>query len=192
MAWRGTWCEPRSEQTELVTSISIDDVVDGLTQRSTSLILKLDVEGAELQALQGLRKHIPDFEMIIYEDHGKEPTARVTAEMLRLGFLVFTSDRVGNVAPVESVDTRGASSEAGNLVITFLRCATVQLSPLRDPSHQRRPHDAVTGSNRRGVSGGTLMRPRFPGAATLAHGHATGSTALRRSSYSVGVSKSSD
>ena len=103
VAWRGTWCGDL-EKTELVPSLCIDDVVDGLTQRPASLILKLDVEGAELQALQGLSKHMPDFEMIIYEDHGKEPTARVTAEMLRLGFLIYTSDRLGNVAPVESLD----------------------------------------------------------------------------------------
>jgi FkbM family methyltransferase len=102
VAWRGTWCEPGSEHIELVPSICVDDVVDGLTQRPAALILKLDVEGAELQALRGLRKHVEDFEMIIYEDHGKEPTARVTAEMLRLGFVVFASDRLGNVSPVES------------------------------------------------------------------------------------------
>jgi FkbM family methyltransferase len=103
VAWSGTWCEPGRKQTQLVPSICIDDVVDEYAPHSTSLILKLDVEGAELHALEGLGKHIDDFEMIIYEDHGKEPAARVTAEMLRLGFALFTSDRLGNISPVESL-----------------------------------------------------------------------------------------
>jgi FkbM family methyltransferase len=102
VAWGGTWCEPRRKQTQMVPSICIDDVVDQYAPCSTSLILKLDVEGAELHALEGLERHIDDFEMIVYEDHGKEPAARVTAEMLRLGFAVFTSDRLGNISPVES------------------------------------------------------------------------------------------
>jgi FkbM family methyltransferase len=133
VAWRGTWCESRSEQTELVTSMCIDDVVDGLPRRSTSLILKLDVEGAELQALQGLRRHMPDFEMIIYEDHGKEPTARVTAEMFRLGFLVYTSDRLGNVAPVQSVDHARSIKQNRKCGYNFFAVRDSSVEPAKGP-----------------------------------------------------------
>lgn len=90
------WSGSRYEHTELVPSVCIDDIVDAHAKAAGPLILKLDVEGAELKALDGITRHIDRFNLIIYEDHGREPTARVTEEILRLGFAVFSCDRYGN------------------------------------------------------------------------------------------------
>lgn len=88
---------------ELVSSVCIDEVVDQQAQGSGPLILKLDVEGAEIPALRGMREHLHEFDLIIYEDHGKDPECRVTAEMFRLGFDIYYGDRQGNMCRVYSL-----------------------------------------------------------------------------------------
>jgi FkbM family methyltransferase len=94
----------RAEQVELVPSVSIDEIIERTTSPFGSLVLKLDVEGAEVQALEGLRGQIDKIDLIIYEDHGKDPHATVTDAILGLGFEVFFSDSSGQMRPVVSAE----------------------------------------------------------------------------------------
>ena len=106
IVWQGTLWNLSEGQEEMVPTVCIDEIIDAnheWVRRASPLVLKLDVEGSELQALDGARKHLSDFDLIIYEDHGKDPAARVTAEMLSRGFAVFSGDRHGLLSPVKSV-----------------------------------------------------------------------------------------
>lgn len=106
IVWQGTLWNLPAGQEEIVQSVCIDEIIDANyehVRRASSLVLKLDVEGSELHALDGARKHLSDFDLIIYEDHGMDAGAQVTAEILSRGVAVFSADRHGLLSPVESV-----------------------------------------------------------------------------------------
>lgn len=70
---------------EPVTTIAIDDLV---TQRGHSegrgvLVLKIDVEGAEIAVIQGASRVLASGRgLLIYEDHGKDSAHEVTRHLL--------------------------------------------------------------------------------------------------------------
>jgi FkbM family methyltransferase len=71
---------------EDVETISLDDAADRyLPDRSFPLLVKLDVEGVEIEAFKGGRRLIAEGALIAYEDHGKEPTHPVSQFVMSLG-----------------------------------------------------------------------------------------------------------
>ena len=66
---------------ETVETLSVDDAVP---EASTALI-KLDVEGAEIAAIDGAQRAIQDGSVFIYEDHGSDQTSDVSRFFLELG-----------------------------------------------------------------------------------------------------------
>ena len=70
---------------ESVQSVTIDEVFNEipLENQTGEVIIKIDVEGAEIAALKGAKKLIGEGALVIYEDHGDDPACLVTDHILR-------------------------------------------------------------------------------------------------------------
>jgi FkbM family methyltransferase len=73
-----------SFQREFVKSVSIDDVVASIPSESRAgdVVVKIDVEGAETEALKGSREVMQRGGLFIYEEHGKDTTCATTDFLL--------------------------------------------------------------------------------------------------------------
>jgi FkbM family methyltransferase len=69
--------QPR-DRLEQVETLAIDDVVPA----GTPALLKLDVEGAEIAAIDGAARALADGAVLIYEDHGNDPDCTVSLHLL--------------------------------------------------------------------------------------------------------------
>ena len=89
-----------------VTSIGLDSLLalaecEAAADRPTLVVVKLDVEGVEEQALKGARELWRRELVIIYEDHCKDPTHTATRVVLdELGLAVFHVADDGAVSAV--------------------------------------------------------------------------------------------
>jgi len=88
----------RVQGSEDVPTVTLDDVIAEHGAAAELVIVKLDVEGAEVAALRGARKLLERDALILYEDHGKDPEARVSAAALELGWTVLLPGRDGFVS----------------------------------------------------------------------------------------------
>ncbi len=83
---RSDWDRTPSGVVEEVETITLDEVVDRyLPDRDRPLLIKLDVEGVEIEAMKGGRRLIEEGALVIYEDHGKETTHPATRYVMSLG-----------------------------------------------------------------------------------------------------------
>jgi FkbM family methyltransferase len=67
---------------ETVRSITIDDLLARQGWSGRPLVVKLDVEGVERQALAGMERALAQDALVIYEDHGSDPGHALTRHML--------------------------------------------------------------------------------------------------------------
>jgi FkbM family methyltransferase len=68
------------DRVERVPTLAIDDLVpEGL-----AALVKLDVEGAEIAAIDGAARALAQGAVLIYEDHGNDPACEVSAHLLAL------------------------------------------------------------------------------------------------------------
>jgi FkbM family methyltransferase len=67
------------DRVEQVETRAIDDLVPP----GTPALIKLDVEGAEIAAIDGATRALADGAVLIYEDHGNDPACTVSAHLLR-------------------------------------------------------------------------------------------------------------
>lgn len=70
----------RSDNTETVETIAIDDLLPA----KTAALIKLDVEGAEIAAIDGAKRALLDGSVLIYEDHGSDRACAPSAHLLSL------------------------------------------------------------------------------------------------------------
>lgn len=95
-----------------VQSITIDSLCDRyVPDPNARVVIKLDVEDAEIQALQGAQGVLGSREVaVLYEDHGSDPSCRTSEYFFRnFDFDIFYCDqhdcltRMNSVADVRSV-----------------------------------------------------------------------------------------
>lgn len=87
-----------SAEGELVTTITIDDLLRK-HQVAGPLVIKLDVEGVEIPALEGASVALSSNPLLLYEDHGNDPSSMVSAYLLERGWQLFSIAR-GRPEPV--------------------------------------------------------------------------------------------
>jgi FkbM family methyltransferase len=80
---RMDWHPDDTAQVEEVETITIDDAADRyVPNRKYPMLLKIDVEGAEIEAIRGARRLANEGALVIYEDHGKDPQHQVSRFVL--------------------------------------------------------------------------------------------------------------
>jgi FkbM family methyltransferase len=77
-----------SDKGEAVTTISLDDL---LSKHGVNgpIVLKLDVEGVEIEALKGANRALSEEALILYEDHGIDLENKVSAYLLNQGWKLY-------------------------------------------------------------------------------------------------------
>ncbi|WP_294609559.1 FkbM family methyltransferase [uncultured Roseovarius sp.] len=76
----GTGTAGQDDRTETVTTLAIDDLVPA----GTAALIKLDVEGAEVAAMDGAARALKDGSVLIYEDHGNDSACTPSAHLIGL------------------------------------------------------------------------------------------------------------
>lgn len=79
---RGVSEDGASHSGEAVRSIAIDDLLAEQAWSDLPLVVKLDVEGVERQALTGMERALGRDALVIYEDHGADPSHALTRHVL--------------------------------------------------------------------------------------------------------------
>lgn len=97
-----------------VSSVTVDTLVRrhcaGLTG---PVVVKLDVEGAEIPAVEGAKETLAERDVVfLFEDHGSDPTCKVSRHFLDMGMTVMSPGRrrpltIREIAAVKVDPTRG-------------------------------------------------------------------------------------
>ncbi len=100
--------EPQSSnstRTEPVISTTVDALARQLQLTdSDRIVVKLDVEGAEISALKGARQALNRDTLVIYEDHGSDRSHATTRYLFdELGFPVFSIAPDGAITKIEDI-----------------------------------------------------------------------------------------
>lgn len=83
-------------ENESVPTVTIDTILsDRITGEPDLVVVKLDVEGAEVAALQGAALALAGNSLLIYEDHGRDRASEVTRAVLELGMSIYHGDGRG-------------------------------------------------------------------------------------------------
>jgi len=79
---------------DAVPVVSLDSLVDGgLIDASLPVVVKLDVEGVEIEALTGAERLMQRDCVVICEEHGSDPTHGITRHLLdQMSLSVFVFD----------------------------------------------------------------------------------------------------
>ena len=81
-----------ADRTETVETLAIDALVPA----GRPALIKLDVEGAEIAAIDGAARALEDGAVLIYEDHGNDPACTVSAHLLDMQGHAALSRRRGS------------------------------------------------------------------------------------------------
>lgn len=105
-----------------VETVTLDDLIGPVRRPAERVVVKLDVEGAEVAALRGARRLLGDGALVVYEDHGRDRHHRATRYLLdEIGVAVarWDDDRAGlvSVRRAEELDAvKGHRWKGYNLV----------------------------------------------------------------------------
>jgi FkbM family methyltransferase len=97
---------PRDAQFEEVETITIDDIAaQYLSAHKGPVLIKLDVEGVEVAAMNGARKTLEQGALLIYEDHEKQEESPATAHLLGMGDMeIWHLGRDNALVKIEKLD----------------------------------------------------------------------------------------
>ena len=83
LSLRPDWHPDDADQHEEVETITLDEVAGKyITSGGHPSFVKLDIEGMEIEGFEGARQLIDAGTLIVYEDHGKEPSHRISQYVL--------------------------------------------------------------------------------------------------------------
>jgi FkbM family methyltransferase len=122
---RGIAAEGEASNGEVVTSIAIDDLLEEQGWAARRLVVKLDVEGVEREALAGMERALGRDALVIYEDHGSDATHALTRHILDERGLTVHLLLDGRIAPIANADELDAHKRD--------RTKGYNLMALRDP-----------------------------------------------------------
>lgn len=107
-----------------IKTITIDDALqEQFGTVPTPLLIKLDVEGQEINAFGGAEKAIAQGALFYYEDHGKDIHCEVTRYVLdKLKLSVFFATDQGKVIPIESVEDALSVKHQRTIGYNFFAC----------------------------------------------------------------------
>ncbi|MBN8531254.1 MAG: FkbM family methyltransferase [Alphaproteobacteria bacterium] len=113
--------------TRQVETVSLDDIVAQAVKENrdiTRVVLKLDVEGFEREALAGMRRAMESHDVLIaYEDHGKDKTSETTRHVLeQLGLYVYYPGERGGMRQIEDASELDAIKKRHEKGYNFLAC----------------------------------------------------------------------
>ena len=108
---------------EPVSSITIDDLCKAEGVDEKRLVIKLDVEGLEIESLEGGRSALANDFLLIYEDHGKDFDCEVTQYVLDQGFEVFShaNERFKQVTAIKDAQAIKTLKTTGYNFFAFRR-----------------------------------------------------------------------
>jgi FkbM family methyltransferase len=96
-----------------VPSVTVDRLVaEHCPDPSAPIVLKLDVEGAEVAALEGARTTLAERDvLVVYEDHGQDAAAEASAFAESIGLRLFLPRAEGPARPVRLADVRAMKTD---------------------------------------------------------------------------------
>jgi FkbM family methyltransferase len=95
---------PEASSRESVSTISLNELLEMRTtcdEPSAVTFVKMDIEGMEAAVISGLDPTVHDDVMLLYEDHGRDPTSAATASALMRGLTVFLLEDDGGLRRIE-------------------------------------------------------------------------------------------
>jgi FkbM family methyltransferase len=145
----------------VVCTVTVDDIVERFIGshggwEGWRILVKLDVEGAESEAMNGCARTLEHPNVfLVYEDHGGDPNCLPTHRVMELGLSAFLLTESGvNEAPVSVEMLRTSKNDVHrgyNLVAVrdmgVLRSATMppeKLNALQGDEHQKEPDNRLT------------------------------------------------
>jgi len=90
-------------ESESIESATINQLVGQFAHNNQALVIKLDVEGMEVETLKGASIALERDFLLIYEDHGSDPNHTCSEFVLKQGFAVFHMES-GVFTPVSSLE----------------------------------------------------------------------------------------
>lgn len=93
---------PSGHELVTVRATTVDDLVDSYDLVGSKLIVKLDVEGAEMHCVRGAARAFSQGAIFVYEDHGKDPASRLTENLLDYGASCWFIDDGGRLIRIDS------------------------------------------------------------------------------------------
>ena len=115
-----------------VSSITLDTICDRYVPNADArIVIKLDVEGAEIPALEGAQHSVKDRQLLfLYEDHRQDAASRISAYFLhRLGFDVFCWDKEYSVRRMSSHAAISSAKARSSVALNFAACAPGSVFP---------------------------------------------------------------
>jgi FkbM family methyltransferase len=103
---RSDWSSNAGGMVENVETITLDDAVSQyFPGGDRPVLIKLDVEGVETEAMMGGRRLLGEGALVVYEDHGKDATHSATRYVLGLGEMsIWSLDDDERLISIESAD----------------------------------------------------------------------------------------
>ncbi|MFB2533565.1 FkbM family methyltransferase [Paracoccus sp. p3-h83] len=115
--------------TERVPATSIDALVRDHAPAEGLILIKLDVEGAEIAAITGAAQTMQRACAFLYEDHGNDMTCAPTAHLLGLGKRVYAMDDDGRLVRITSVEEARALKKNPHVGYSFMALGDATSEP---------------------------------------------------------------